>query len=315
MRVARWTLAITIAALTGCAAIPQPDTVQSLARPAISPETAQTVVKHYNGIATTADRRLSEELITSVQAGDLLRQTTSAYKIGRLLKKPVERASTVTAGSVGAPEYSGYPMRFVASGNKRLSVWERPSAGSSWRMTFDVPPSAGAKVPAVGGVREIAPTAADGLVKSPSAGAAKVAELLTLGAKSQSAGLFTPAPEFSKLLKNLADDQAWVAKQGGQILSITDTFTVNAPPTAFRTASGEVLAFFTLTDANVMRPRFGAMWPVGQDTAAFSPPNHLYRNALTTTRLHQVAIAIPSEKGAKIRILGITTQLVDSGGY
>lgn len=311
MHAARWTLAATTALLTGCAAIPQPDTVQSLTRPAI--ESAQTVVKHYNAIATNADRRLSEELITSVQTGDLLRQTTAAYKIGRLLKKPVERASTVTVSSVGAPEYGGYPMRFVASSNKQLSVWERSSAGAGWRLTFMVPPGLAAKVPDIGGVREIAPAAATGLVESPSVAATKFANLLTVGAKSPNARLFAPTPEVSQLQKNLAADHATAGTQ--YMLAITDTFTVNAPPTVFRTSSGEVLAFFTLTDANVMRPRFGAMWPVGQNTAAFSPPNHLYRNALTTSRLHQVAIAIPAEKGSKIRILGFTTQLVDSGGY
>jgi len=76
-----------------------------------------------------------------------------------------------------------------------------------------------------------------------------------------------------------------------------------------------VLAFFTLTDANLMRPRYGAMWPVGQNTAAFSTPNQLYRNALTTTLLYQVALAIPAKKDAKIQALGFTSQLVDSGGY
>jgi len=310
---ARWTLAATTALLTGCAAIPQPDTVQSLTRLALTNETAQSVVKHYNAIATSADRQLSEELITDVQSGDLLRQTTAAYKIGRLLKKPVERPSPVTVSSVGAPEYSGYPMRFVASSNKQLSVWERSSAGAGWRLTFVVPPGAAAKVPDVGGVREVAPTAATGPVESPSVAATKFADLLTIGAKSPNAKLFAPTPEISKLQKGLAADHAAGGTQ--YVLAVTDTFTVNAPPIAFRTSSGEVLAFFTLTDANVMRPRLGAMWPVGQDTAAFSAPNHLYRNALTTSLLHQVAIAIPAEKGAKIRILGFTTQLVDSGGY
>jgi hypothetical protein len=219
----------------------------------------------------------------------------------------------VTVGSVGAPEYSGYPMRFVASGNKQLSVWERPSAGAGWRLTFIVPPSAAVKVPDIGGVREVEPTAAAGLVESPSVAATKFAGLLTVGVKSPYARLFAPTPEVSKLQKDLVADHATAGTQF--ILAVTDSFTVNAPPTAFRTSSGEVLAFFTLTDANVMRPRFGAMWPVGQNTAAFSAPNHLYRTALTTSQLHQVAIAIPAEKGAKIRILGFTTQLVDSGGY
>jgi hypothetical protein len=166
-------------------------------------------------------------------------------------------------------------------------------------LSFTVPSSAAMKVPDVVGVREVVPTAAAGLLESPSVAAAKFADLLTVGAKSPYAGLFAVTPEVSKLQNDLADSHAIAGSH--EILSVTDTFTVNAPPAAFRTASGDVLAFFTLTDANLMRPQYGAMWPVGQNTAAFSTPNQLYRNALTTTLLYQVALAIPAKKERRSR--------------
>ncbi|NIK59481.1 hypothetical protein [Kribbella shirazensis] len=304
---------VALLVLPGCSALARPDTVKSLTRQSVTAEGAAAVVEHYNTVAARADSRLSADQIAGVQTGDLLRQTQAAYKIGRLLKKPVERASTFAVGSVGAPDYGGYPMRFVASGDKRVGVWERASAGAPWRLAFSVPPSAGVRLPDVAGLREVAATSAAELAESPTGAAAKLAELLTVGVRSPYAALFAPTPELRKLQKDLADSHALDPSQ--LIVAMTDTFTVNAPPAAFRTSSGEVLAFFTLTDAHVMRPRFGAMWPIGQDTAAFSTPHNLYRNALTTTLLHQVAIAIPAAKEAKIRVLGFTTQLVDAGGY
>ncbi|WP_350276050.1 hypothetical protein [Kribbella sp. HUAS MG21] len=307
------TAVITVLALPACSALPRTDTVDSLTRQSVTPQGATAVVAHYNAVAAGADRRLAADPIAGVQTGDLLRQTQAAYKIGRLLKKPFERASTFTVDSVGAPEYGGYPMRFVASGNQRVGVWERASAGAAWRLSYSVPPSAGASLPELTGVREVAPSSALELAESPAGAAAKLAELLTVGTKSANARLFAPTPELTKLLKNLADSHA--VDPSGLILAVTDTFTVNSAPVAFRTTNGEVLAFATLTDENVMRPRFGAMWPVGQNTAAFSTPNHLYRNALTTTSVHQFALAIPMRKDARIRVLGFTTQLVDAGGY
>lgn len=59
-------------------------------------------------------------------------------------------------------------MRFVAFGNNQLGVWERPSAGAGWRLNFTVPSSAAVKVPDVVGVLGVVPTAAAGLVESPS---------------------------------------------------------------------------------------------------------------------------------------------------
>ena len=129
MRGLRSAVGIVVLALAGCSTLPRPDTVDNLTRPAITDQAAMAVVRHYNQIGSAADRRLSAEQIAGVQTGDLLRQTEAAYKVGRLLKKPVERPSTFTPGSVGAPEYGDYPMRFVAFGNNRLGVWERRSAG------------------------------------------------------------------------------------------------------------------------------------------------------------------------------------------
>ncbi|WP_432894212.1 hypothetical protein ACQPYH_21980 [Kribbella sp. CA-245084] len=309
MWVVRSSAALALFALAGCAALPRPDTVDALTRPAISAEAAAAVVRHYNSVSANANARRSDELMAGVQTGDLLRQTEAAYKISRLLKKPVTATPAFTAGSVGAPEYGSYPMHFVALGNHRLGVWERPSAGEAWRLMYAL----SVAVPEPTGLHDIAPTDGAGLVESPSVAAAKFAELLTVGAKSPYARLFTAAPKVAKFQKNLAASHAMAGHD--HILAVTDTFSLNAPPTAFRTSSGEVLAFFTLTNAKEMRPQFGAMWPVGQDTAAFSTPNHLYRTALTTTTLHQFAIAIPAAKGGKIRVLGFTTQLVDSGGY
>jgi hypothetical protein len=252
-----------------------------------------------------------------VQAGDLLRQTEAAYKISRVLKKPVAPTSGVAAGSLGAPEYGSYPMRFVASGNNRVGVWERPSAGSSWRSTFGVTPSTGAKLPDLAGVRVVAQTEAAGLAESPSVAATKFADFMTVGATSPHAGLFSVVPEVSKLQKQLAGSHAWAAAQRAEILSMTDTFTVTGSPAAFRASSGEVLAFFTLTEAHLMRTpgTFESYWAEGEGLEAFSPPGQGYWNALTSTTLHQVLIVIPTTKGAKVRVLAFKSQLVDAGGY
>jgi hypothetical protein len=308
---------VALIAVPSCSALPRADTVQHLTRPSVTAETASAIVKQYNEIRATADARRSDELIAGVQTGDLLRQTEASYKIGRALEQRTARPAPFVLSSVGAPEYGGYPMRFVASGNDRLGVWERRSAGNVWRSTVELAPDTGQKAPDVTGAQDLAATDPGGAVASPAVAASELASYLTTGATSPHARLFSVHPAVSKLLKQLADSHAWAAQQTRETIEVTDTFTVNAPPAAFRTSSGEVLAFFTLTEAHLMRTTdgSGSMWAAGFGVEAFAPVNQVYPNALTSSTLHQVAIAIPTSKGAKIRVLALKSQLVDAGGY
>jgi hypothetical protein len=279
--------------------------------------TAAAVVKHYNEVRATADTRRSDDLIAGVQAGDLLRKTEASYKVGRALKRPAAAPSAFVLGSVGAPEYGDYPMRFVASGDNRLAVWERASAGDAWRATVELAPHAGTKVPDLDGARVVAATDSGGAVESPAVAATKLAKYLTTGATSPYAPSFLVNTDVSTLLKQVAGSHAWSAQQTRGTIVVTDTFTVDGPPAAFRTSSGEVLAFLTLTEAHLMRTPdgSGSVWAPGFGIEAFTPVRQIYPYALTSSTLHQVALAIPAAKGAKIRVLAFDSQLVDAGGY
>jgi hypothetical protein len=314
VRRVRLVAAVAVLAASGCTSLPHADTVGALTRPAVTPDGAAAVVKRYNEIAASATSRRSDEAIASVQAGDLLRQTEAAYKISRFQKKPLARPAPFVPQSVAAPEYGSYPMHFVASGNHRIGLWERPSAGAPWRLTVTVPSTT--TLPDLAGLREVPPTTASGLVESPSVAAAKFAELLGVGAKSPYTSLFTVTPDVVKVQKEVAAGQAELARDhGAGLISFTKTFTVNNQPAAFRTSSGDVLAFFTLTDAELMRVKYGGSWEAGFEANAFAIPNHVYDNALTSSTLHQVLVVVPRAKGGKISVVGFTSQLVDAGGY
>ncbi|MGZ0145545.1 hypothetical protein ACXJJ3_00635 [Kribbella sp. WER1] len=318
-------LASAIALATGCSAIPPADTVTSLTRPAIGDDTAAAVLKQYNEVSSKAIKARDDRLVATIEGGNLLRQSQSRNKISRVLDKPGQSRFvpvTYTKPVVGAPQYGGYPMRFVAasavSGTtsySALAVWERQSAGAPWLMTHSVWPLRGVKVPAVAGVRAIDPTHATGLATAPTAAATALAQYLTAGATSPKARSFEVTPPITAELKNNAASQAELAKTPKVWRGQTFTYTLTGTPAAFLTTTGEALVFLTLTSEDVSLTNFhiGAWWNSGE-AIAFSPRTSTYESALTATTQHEVVLAIPPKAG-KIRVVAYESQLVDAGGY
>jgi hypothetical protein len=314
-----------LALVSGCSAIPEPNTVETLTRPAVTSETAAAVIKHYNEVNNAANRRRDAKLIATVEGGNLLRQSQAGFTISRALDKAgkdLNKPFTYNKPVIGAPSFGSYPMRFLSSaeisGNKEykhLGVWERKTAGSPWLLTFAAGTKATEKLPDLNGVRTATKADDAKLVAAPQAAATALAEYLTAGAKSPRAASFTPAKEVTSLLAKVASTKAEVAKEPRYFRNATEVFTAQ-PSAAFVAKSGAALVFVTLTDDYVVtaQPNAWVNWSSGQ-VLAFSPATIRYDNAATRTTLHDVAMLIPAKGSGKIQILSLESQLVSASGY
>lgn len=326
MRVARWSLSVLVVVLAGCSAIPRPDTVRSLSRPAITDESAQAVVKHYNDVNNAANRTRDDGLIATVEGGNLLRESHAGFTIDRAVdkahKKPYEPFFyKITA--TGAPSYGSYPMRFVTKSTVstskdyvQLGVWQRDTAGAPWLHTFTTWIPTATKIPDLAGLREVTSTDASKWNAAPGTIANELAGYLTVGAKSPYAAEFAPSQSITELLAEVAEGKSMVVKQPKQYRSVSNTFTVTDPPVSFATRSGDALVFLTLNDE--YKVEVGSGYKVSwsdPELAAFSPATDYYENALTNVSLHDVVLLVPPKGAGKIRILAFDSQLIDAGGY
>jgi len=319
----RVAVATTVVALvSGCAAVPEANTVDSLTRPAVTTESGVSVVKHYNQVNNAANRRRDDKLLATVEGGDLLRESRAGYTIERALKQKPTAPFSYTNPVIAAPEYGSYPMRFVMSSGlssgkdyRSLGLWERAAAGSPWIHTFSVGPKATTKIPDLTGLRAAVPGDNAKLAVAPQAAATALAQYLTAGAKSPRAALFAPDQAITGLLKDVAADKAMVVKQPAAYHDVTADFSVDTPPATFVTKSGQALVLATLTDQLrlTIGPGYTFEWNSGHETA-FSAGGK-YTNYLSRTRLHDVALVVPAKGGGKIRVLALDTQVVDAGGY
>ncbi|MGC4941355.1 hypothetical protein [Kribbella sp. DT2] len=317
-------MVLSVVLVSGCSVIPATDTVDSLTRPAITGDSATAVIKRYNAVNNAANKARDDKLIATIESGPLLRASQAGYTIGRATDKAgkkVDGPFSYTSPKIGAPSYGGYPMSFVTSSglssskdHLHLGMWERESAGSPWIQTFSTAPRTTAKIPDLTGLRVA--TAADSakLVAAPQAAATALAQYLTAGAKAPQAGRFTPSPEVNAVLADVAKSKQPISNNAKAIRKVAATVTVPNPPATFIAASGEALVLTTLSSAYLLEAGAGYTFSWGNSPqSAFSAAQ--YENALTSTTLYQVALAVPVKGGGKIRVLGLDTQLVDAGGY
>ncbi|WP_133789052.1 hypothetical protein [Kribbella sp. VKM Ac-2571] len=319
-------LGLAFGLTTGCSAVPPADTVTVLTRPAISEQVAAAAIKHYDEVSNAATKRRDEKLIATVETGDVLRLSQAGYRIDRVLDKAgkdIPDPTTHVKPSIGVPSYGGYPMRFVASAGMSaykdyqvLDLWERRSAGDPWLVSHQVTPEKKVKLPPLKGLRPL--TAADNelLAASPEAAGKALAGYLNAGTRSSHAALFAPSADITDTLNELATAKSSLLKNPKAYRAVIDTFTPSGSPAAFLTTSGEALVFLSLTEQFQVQiaPNLSIFWGQGSRASAFSPPTKAYDSALTSTILHQVALVIP-RKGAKIRVLAATDDVVQAGGF
>ena len=308
---------------TGCVAVPAKNTSASVSRPAVTVADGLAVVKKYNEINNKANQARDAKLAGTIEAYPTLAQTQAGFAIGRKLDaagKDKVKAFTFTKPQIGAPQFSAYPMSFVASSgvssnadSLQIGVWRRENAGAPWVLTHSVYPRSTMKLPSVDGLR--APAKADWakLSSLPLSAGNNFVAYLTGGAKSPKAGLFEPSPGTLEVIDSRAKSKVADAKES-YIASVTDTFQLSGDPVTFITKSGEALVFLALTEEYVQRiaPNSNAYWTSGSATA-FSH-NIKYYNYLNQNYLHQIALVIPPKGKGKIRILSLDGQLVDAGG-
>ncbi|TCC32825.1 hypothetical protein [Kribbella speibonae] len=326
MRVVGCAIGAVLILLTGCSAVPKPDTVTSLTRPAISDEGAAAAIKRYDEVSNAAAKRRDEKLIATVETGDVLRLSQAGYRIGRVLDKAgkeIPDPTTHVKPSVGVPSYGGYPMRFVAAARMSaykdyqvLDLWERKSAGDPWLVAHQVSPEMKVKLPPLKGLRPLTATDNAKLAVSPEAAGRALAGYFNAGSKSSQAALFAPSADITDTLQELASAKASLAKDPKSYRAVIDTFTLSGTPAAFLTTSGEALVFLSLTEEFQVQigPDLSIYWGQGSRASAFSPHTKEYSTALTSTILHQVALAVPP-KGAKIRVLAAADDVVQAGGF
>jgi hypothetical protein len=321
-------LAVTaaFALVSGCAAVPEPNTVATLTRPAVSNEAAAAVIKHYNEVNNAANRKRDDKLIATVEGGNLLRQSQAGYTISRTLDKAGKKLTkpyTYNEPVIGAPSFGSYPMRFLSSAEisgtkeyKHLGVWERETAGSPWLLTFSAGPKSAVKLPDLAGVRLATKSDDTKLVAAPQAAATALAEYLTAGAKSPRAASFAPSTEVTAFLSSIAAEKAEALDEPRYFRTATVTLGVNEPPTTFVTKSGTALVFVNLTKDYLAtaQPNSWLRWVSGP-VVAFSPSTLKHDNALTKKSLVDVALLVPPKGSGKIQLVSLESQLVDAGGY
>ncbi|MEV0284626.1 hypothetical protein AB0H36_10980 [Kribbella sp. NPDC050820] len=319
-------LTAVFALVSGCAAIPEPNTVRTLTRPAVTDETATAVIEHYNEVNNAASSKRDGKLIATVEGGNVLRQSQASFTISRALDKAGKELTTpypYTEPVVGAPSFGSYPMRFVSSAEmsgtseyRHLGVWERETAGSPWLLTFSAGPKKAVQLPDLAGVRPATKSDDAKLVAAPQAAAKALAEYLTAGAKSARAASFAPSTEITEYLANVARDKAEALDEPQYFRTATVTTTVSEPPTSFVTKSGTALVFVYLTRDYLAtaQPNSWLRWVSGP-VVAFSPSTVRHDNALTKKSLVDAALLIPPKGGGKIRLVSLESQLIDAGGY
>lgn len=319
-------LTAVFALVSGCAAIPEPNTVRTLTRPAVTNESATAVIEHYNEVNNAASSKRDDKLIATVEGGNRLRQSQAGFRISRTLDKAGKKLTepyTYTQPLIGAPSFGSYPMRFVSSAEmsgtseyRHLGVWERETAGSPWLLTFSARPKNAVKLPDLADVRPATKSDNAKLAAAPQAAAQALAEYLTAGAKSSRAASFAPSTEISAYLAGVARDKAEALDEPQYFRTATVTTTVSEPPESFVTTSGTALVFVYLTRDYLAtaQPNSWLRWVSGP-VLAFSPSTVRHDNALTKTSLVDAALLIPPKGGGKIRLVSLESQLIDAGGY
>ncbi|TDC33396.1 hypothetical protein [Kribbella albertanoniae] len=308
---------VVLGLLTGCSAVPQPDTVTTLTRPAISNEAALAVVKRYNEVSTAAGRARNSVQIGQVESGDLLRQTRAGYIIGREFKLAIPKPLTYDKPTFAVPEYGGYPMRFVATAGPNVGLWQRETAGSPWLQTYGTTLVKSAKLPDLKGLRPATAADAKNLKVAPQAAVEALTKYLTAEGKSPHGASFAVLPQFAEGFKTLARwRQEYHKGAAGSVRSLGRSYSLASPPTAFVTSTGEAVVLATINNQYdlVVGPNRYFYWDGGAETA-FSPKEAHYESTLTSTRLHDVVLVVPRKGNDKIKILAFGSQLVSAGGY
>jgi hypothetical protein len=311
-------------AATGCVAVPERNTSQSLSRPAVTVVGGQAVIKRYNEINNKANQARDEKLSETIEGDPVLGLTRAAFKISRATDasgKHKIKPFTYSKPQIGAPRLGTYPMRFVVASDvstdktvRQLGVWERQSAGSPWLLTYSVYPPATMKLPSMDGLRLPAKADWGNLSTLPKTAAANLAQYFTAGVKSPKAAAFIPSPGTTSLLTGRAKSKVADVKLS-YISTVADTFKVSGEPLTFFAKSGEALVFLALSEQYLERiaPNSNAYWARGAVTAFSSQVR--YTQGLTQDYLHQVALVIPLKGKGKIRILSVDGDLVGAGGY
>jgi hypothetical protein len=318
------TAASVLLAATGCVAVPERNTSQSLSRPAVTIAGGQAVVKRYNEINNKANQARDEKLSETIEGDPVLGLTRAGFKISRATDasgKHKVKPFTYPKPQIGSPQFSAYPMRFVAASDvstdktvRLLGVWQRQSAGSPWLLTYSVYPSITMKLPSMEGLRLPAKADWGKLSTLPKTAAENLAQYFTAGVKSPKAAAFVPSPGTTSLLAGRAKSKVADVKLS-YISTVADTFRVSGEPLTFFTKSGEALVFLALSEQYLQRitPGSNAYWTSGAATALSSQVK--YTQGLTQDYLQQVALVIPLKGKGKIRILSVDGDLVGAGGY
>ncbi|WP_328990037.1 hypothetical protein OG394_27735 [Kribbella sp. NBC_01245] len=307
-------MGVLVLSATSCSAVPETDTALVLSRPAVTPEAARGEVRRYNEVFNAAARTRDVSVLPTIEGGPLLVQSQASFRVGKALRKPVVPPFFYSQPLISAPDYTGYPMRFVVSSGlssdqkvRQLGVWQRENAGSPWLVTHSVRPPAAMQLPDLTGLR--VPSAADIAIAKNAA-----TDLATYFTKGKaSTGAFIPSPDTTQLLRRRAADIA-KDRRDVYISGVTDTFRVRGEPVAFVTTTGEVLVFIAIGERYLQTIRLGeaAKWARG-DVTAFSNGKEFSR-ALTYDMLHQVALVVPPKGNGKARILSVDSQLTGAGG-
>lgn len=312
--------ALALFVLTGCAALPEKNTTDTLTRPAVAEQAARELLSRYDKVSNTAGARMDDRLIGTVEAGPQLADSRAWSRIRRAHKEKYEPYAFV-APRLGLPEFGSYPMAFLVTAElstdprvRGLGLFERRSAGDPWLKTYNVWLPTGAAGPELTGVAQYSTTVEQGLTSRPKNAAVNLTTYLNLGARSPLAkGFRLDANTIAMLRERTAtigrDNRAtWSA-------TVRNSFTLTgtAPPVAL--ADGSALVFVSVQEHHRIwcAPGSDLSWTADSEPGAFD--RRMYSSWIGSTTQHQLAMVVPARRtGGPIRLLGINSQVVGATG-
>ena len=311
---------VALLVLTGCAALPERNSTDTLTRPAVSEQAANDLLAHYDKTGNTAALKQDDKLLTTIEAGpQSCRQPglepdpegaqgeVPAVYVRRATARParVRLVPDVVRGDRRAvhrsPDLGPRPVR--------AEIGRRHLAQDLQRLA-----AAGGVLPDFTGITQYSTTVEQGLSVRPKNAAANLVGYLNVGARSPLAKGFALDANTIAMLRERSQtitsnhQAAWSG-------TVRNTFSLTgaAPPVAL--LDGSALVFVSVHENNRIwcAPGSDLSWTGDSEPGAFD--RRMYGTWIESTTQHQFAMVVPArQQGGPIKLLGINSQVVGASG-
>lgn len=299
-------VASALLVLSGCA-IPHERSSLPVEKTAARTAEVDEVFERYRTVRNAAIKLLDPKPLSTIESEAVLDIDSGSFEVSqRLAEKQKQDTSAIDVARVLTPEFSKYPLWFLAvvrdraKGINRIQVFERAAAADPWLLVATPETVAETELPELrtdgSRVFTVKPDNKKGM--SISAQDAATAYAATLGDAN--------SPEADRIVNDSFIRQMRAAAEANAGLSgVTFSQAWNAEDVRFvvRTADGGALAFITLLrdDTYAVQKGLTVSWPQGTPQQAFLAEG--ISSSGTLKYKHQVLLHIPGG-GGKPRAIG-----------